>query len=57
MSAIPMVKVAAKSERGWRWINECDFDPKVHSVYGAKAQADLEPEPEKRGPGRPKSKG
>jgi hypothetical protein len=50
--ALPMVKVVANSARGWRWINERDFDPNVHSKFGDAAPA----QEEKRGPGRPKSK-
>lgn len=35
--SIPTVKVEAASERGWRIINEADFDPKRHKLFAPKA--------------------
>lgn len=45
MSAIPMVKVKANSERGWRWINASDFDPSTQKFFGAEQAAEVSPEP------------
>lgn len=35
--SIPTVKIEAASERGWRIINESDFDPKRHKLFAPKA--------------------
>lgn len=35
--SIPTVKIEAASERGWRIINEADFDPKRHKLFAPKA--------------------
>jgi hypothetical protein len=36
--SIPTVKIEAASERGWRIINEADFDPKRHKLFAEKAE-------------------
>lgn len=55
---VPTVKVVAKSERGWRIINQSDFDPSVHQVYGKAAGPSAAEAAEgtapKRGHGRPR---
>ena len=32
---IPTVKIEAKTAKGYRVINESDFDPKLHRKFGA----------------------
>lgn len=43
MSALPMVKIKANSERGWRWINASVFDPGAQQLFEQPAEVSLEP--------------